>query len=290
MNPAFSDLPCAAGIGLRSPHVKEVWQTRPDVAWWEVHSENYFEGGTNLAVLTGLRQDYPISLHGVGMGLGSLTPLDQTHLRQLTQLVRQIEPAVVSEHLCWNRTAEGYLPDLLPVPYTQEALALLCERVDQVQTALGRPILIENVSAYVRFAWHTMDEAGMLAELSRRTGCGILLDINNVYVNAVNLGISPGDFLAALPAPAIGEIHIAGHSQADGFLLDTHDAPVIEPVWQLLAEAYQRFGPVPTLLERDGNIPALAELRQEADRVEAALQQAWLQQTRAQEAGHEDAR
>ena len=278
------NLPVAAGIGLRSPHVKEVWQTRPDVAWWEVHSENYFEGGTNLAVLRGLRQDYPISLHGVGMGLGSLEPLDQTHLRQLKQLVREIDPAVVSEHLCWNRTTEGYLPDLLPVPYTQEALALLCERVDEVQTALGRTILIENVSAYVRFAWHTMDEADMLAELSRRTGCGILLDINNVYVNAVNLGISPADFLAVLPAPAVGEIHIAGHSQADGFLLDTHDAPVIEPVWQLLADAYQRFGPVPTLLERDGNIPSLNDLREEAARMDALLQQA-----RAQEACHEDA-
>lgn len=265
-------LPLAAGLGLRSPHVRDVVQQRPDVAWWEVHSENYFGGGRNLDALRRVRADYPISLHGVGMGLGNPGPLDPHHLTALQQLVREIEPHSVSEHLSWNRVGDTVFNDLLPLPYRQDALLHAADKVNQLQDALGRTVLIENVSAYVRFAGADTDEAALLTELHRRTGCGILLDVNNVYVNQINLGLDPQAFLAALPCDAVQEIHIAGHSQADGFLLDTHDAAVIEPVWALLEQAWQRFGPQPTLLERDGNIPPLNELLIEYQEVSRRLQ------------------
>ncbi|WP_374334854.1 DUF692 domain-containing protein [Leeia sp.] len=266
-------LPLAAGLGLRSPHVRDVVQQRPDVAWWEVHSENYFGGGRNLDALRRVRADYPISLHGVGMGLGNPGPLDPHHLTALQHLVREIEPHSVSEHLSWNRVGDTVFNDLLPLPYRQDALLHVADKVNQLQDALGRTVLIENVSAYVHFAGADTDEAALLAELHRRTGCGILLDVNNVYVNQINLGLDPQAFLAALPCDAVQEIHIAGHSQGDGFLLDTHDAAVIEPVWALLEQAWQRFGPQPTLLERDGNIPPLTELLIEYQEVSRRLQQ-----------------
>ncbi|NLR74949.1 MNIO family bufferin maturase [Leeia aquatica] len=266
-------LPLAAGLGLRSPHVRDVVQQRPDVAWWEVHSENYFGGGRNLDALRRVRADYPISLHGVGMGLGNPGPLDLRHLTALQHLVREIEPHGVSEHLSWNRVGDTVFNDLLPLPYRQDALLHVADKVNQLQDALGRTVLIENVSAYVRFAGADTDEAALLAELHRRTGCGILLDVNNVYVNQINLGLDPQAFLAALPCGAVQEIHIAGHSQGDGFLLDTHDAAVIEPVWALLEQAWQRFGPQPTLLERDGNISPLTELLIEYQEVSRRLQQ-----------------
>lgn len=266
-------LPLAAGLGLRSPHVREVVQQGPDVAWWEVHSENYFGGGSNLDALRRVRANYPISLHGVGLGLGNPGPFDPRHLAALQQLVREIEPHSISEHLSWNQAGGTVFNDLLPLPYRQATLLHVADKVNQLQDVLGRTVLIENVSAYVRFAEADTDEAALLAELHRRTGCGILLDVNNVYVNQVNLGLDPEAFLAALPRGAVQEIHLAGHSQADGFLLDTHDAPVIDPVWALLERAWQRFGPQPTLLERDGNIPPLAELLTEYHEVHRRLQQ-----------------
>ncbi|MCB6183309.1 DUF692 domain-containing protein [Leeia sp. TBRC 13508] len=267
----LTHLPVAAGLGLRHPFVKEVWQKKPKVAWWEVHSENYFDGGANLATLKALRAHYPISLHGVGMGIGSAVPLDQTHLNRLADLVNVIGPNQVSEHLCWNRTEKGAIPDLLPVPYTQAMIDWIVDHVDQVQNKLKRQILLENVSAYLAFEGNEMTEADMLAQIVQRSGCGILLDVNNIYVNSVNLGVSADAFLAAMPAGSVKEIHIAGHSEEDGFLLDTHDHPVIPPVWALLEKAYQYVGPVPTLLERDGNIPVLDELLLEVATAEEIL-------------------
>ncbi|WP_432723821.1 DUF692 domain-containing protein [Jeongeupia wiesaeckerbachi] len=264
-------LPPGAGLGLRSPHVADVLAQRPDVAWWEVHSENYFGGGQPIAQLEAVRAAYPVSLHGVGLGLGSAEPLDLVHLAQLKALVARIEPAMVSEHLCWNRVPGRFFNDLLPVPRIDGALALLADRVDAVQTALGRRILIENVSRYVAFDGETYGEAELLAALVARTGCGVLLDVNNLYVNALNLGVDPLAEIASLPVDSVGEIHVAGFEIRDGVAIDTHGAPVSAPVWALLDAALARFGPLPVLLERDTHLPPLAELLDEYRRLTARV-------------------
>lgn len=266
-----TQLPLAIGLGLRTPHWKAVFQTQPDVAWFEVHSENFFGGGQNRALLQRIRKNYPISLHGVGLGLGAAAPLDAHHLAALVQLVAEIDPAAVSEHLCWNRLPGQYFNDLLPMPYTEEAVDLLTSRIHFVQDQLKRPLLIENVSTSIAFAGAEMSEADMLSMLSKRTACGILLDVNNVYVNHINLGIDPDTFFAALPIHSVQEIHVAGFSQAEGFLLDTHSAPVAAPVWGLLAKAYQRFGPQPTLVEWDTDIPSFEVLQAEGHRAAQVL-------------------
>ncbi|WP_137937525.1 DUF692 domain-containing protein [Chitinivorax sp. B] len=272
MPPPVTALPVAAGIGLRMPHIREVIETQPTVAWWEVHAENFFGGGANLAALEVVRSHAPISLHGVGLGLGNAEPLRQTHLAEWTRLIDRIDPAAISEHLCWNAWQNDYFNDLLPLPYSEAALAHMVERVGQVQHVLGRRILIENLSSYVAFPEDVIPEGEFLAELVVRTGCGLLLDINNLYVNQRNLGRDAAEALAALPVDAIGEIHIAGfEARDDGLLIDTHGAPVCDKVWDLLAVAYQRFGPVPTLLERDTALPSLAELQREAARAEHML-------------------
>ncbi|MBM3117249.1 DUF692 domain-containing protein [Jeongeupia naejangsanensis] len=258
-----SVLPPAAGLGLRSPHVADVLSQRPDVAWWEVHSENYFGGGLSIAQLEAVRADYPVSLHGVGLGLGSAEPLDPAHLAQLKALVARIEPAMVSEHLCWNRAAGRFFNDLLPVPRIEGALALLADRIDAVQTALGRRILIENVSSYIAYDDESYGEAELLAALVGRTGCGVLLDVNNLYVNALNLGVDPLAEMACLPVDCVGEIHVAGFEVLDGVVIDTHGTSVSAPVWALLDAALARFGPQPVLLERDTHLPPLAELLDE---------------------------
>lgn len=270
-----SSLPVAAGIGLRLPHIRQVLAERPPVAWFEVHPENYFGGGPNLAALTALRADYPLSLHGVGMGLGSAVEPDLEHLAAFRRLIDRLEPASVSEHLCWNRTERECFNDLLPLPYTEAALDLLCRRVTQVQETLGRRLLIENLSSYVAFAADAIPEGEFLAELARRSGCGLLVDINNLWVNQLNLGRDARAALAALPAGAVGELHVAGFEHRDdGLVLDTHGTPVAAEVWALLDEAYRRFGPVATLLERDTNLPPFAELRDEAALIETALERA----------------
>jgi len=265
-------LPAVSGIGLRAPHVAEVRASRPPVGWLEVHSENYFvDGGPALAALEAIRAEYPLSLHGVGLSLGSADPLDIEHLARLKQLAARIEPAAVSEHLCWSHVDGRHLNDLLPLPLTDEALALMCDRVDAVQSALGRPLLVENVCSYLRFAADTIAEWDFVAAVAKRTGCKLLLDVNNVYVNAVNHGFDPQAYLAAIPGESVAEIHLAGHDASGPCLVDTHGARVAPPVWTLYRAAIERYGPKPTLLEWDTDLPALDVLLDEAAQAEAIL-------------------
>jgi hypothetical protein len=266
-------LPVAAGIGLRAPHVAHVLATRPVVGWFEVHSENYYaDGGPALAALDRIRTDYPLSLHGVGLSLGSADPLDTTHLAKLKRLIARVEPAAVSEHLCWSGIGGRHLNDLLPLPYTEEALDHVCTRVAQVQDALGRELMVENVSSYLAFADATIPEWEFVAAVARRTGCRLLCDVNNIHVNAVNHGFDADAYLAALPPAAIGEIHLAGFDASGPCLIDTHGAPVAPEVWALYARAIARFGPRPTLIEWDTDIPAFAVLEREAATAQAVLE------------------
>ncbi|AJK44951.1 MNIO family bufferin maturase [Burkholderia plantarii] len=252
------------GIGLRSAHHRAMLDTRPAVDWLEVHTENYLaDGGWDLHVLRTLRADYPVALHGVGLGIGSAHGFSAAHLERVAALAERIEPLFVSEHLCWGATSHAVLNELLPLPLNAATLALLCERVERVQERLARPILIENVSTYLRFHGDTFGETAFLAELARRTGCRVLLDLNNLYVNQVNHGEDAARALEALAPGMVGELHLAGHEADAELLVDTHGAPVAEPVWQLLAQALRRFGPVPTLIERDTNLPPLDVLLDE---------------------------
>ncbi|HTY98533.1 MAG TPA: DUF692 domain-containing protein [Rhodocyclaceae bacterium] len=267
-------LPAAAGIGLRSLHHRQVLEAPPDVGWLEVHSENFFAaGGEPLRVLEAVRERYPVSLHGVGLSLGSADELSRRHLEKLKALAERIEPAAISEHLCWSSVYGRYLNDLLPLPYTREALDTVCARVSRTQDFLGRAIMVENVSSYLRFAGAEIPEWDFVAAVARRTGCGILLDVNNIYVSARNHGFDAQAYLAAIPADRVWEIHLAGYEEEEegGLLVDTHSRPVYEPVWQLYAQALARFGPVPTLIEWDNDIPALATLVAEADKAERLL-------------------
>ena len=258
-------VPARAGVGLRAPHYREVLATRPDVGWFEVHSENYFgDGGQPLHFLERVRAHYPISLHGVGMSLGTAEALDGEHLRRLKALIERIEPGLVSEHLCWSAIGGRHLNDLLPLPYTEEALAVVCAHVDEAQDFLGRQILVENVSSYLRFSHSTIDEWDFVAEVAARTGCGVLLDVNNIYVSACNHGFDARGYLRAIAPRAVGEIHLAGFDRLDGLLIDTHGNRVCADVWQLYREAVERCGPVPTLIEWDTDLPALAVLLDEA--------------------------
>jgi uncharacterized protein (UPF0276 family) len=269
-------LPARAGIGLRSPHVAEVLATRPALPWLEVHPENYLGGGPAVRALQAIRQQYPLSFHAVGLSVASADGVDRRHLDRIKRLVERFEPALVSEHLAWSQAGGAYLNHLLPLPYTEESLATVCRHVDEVQTALGRRVLIENPSGYLRFADSTIPEAEFLAEIACRTGCGLLLDVNNVYVTARNLGLDAEAYVAALPAEAVGEIHLAGHSvnDADGrtLLIDDHGSPVGPAVWALYEHALRRLGPLPTLVEWDTEIPSLEVLVGEARRADARLQ------------------
>jgi uncharacterized protein len=271
---ASSRLPHVAGIGLRTPHVAQVRDERPAVGWFEVHSENYFvDGGPALAALDAIRADYPIALHGVGLSLGSADALDAEHLRQLKRLAARVQPAAVSEHLCWGRIDGRHLNDLLPLPFTEEALSLVCDRVDAVQGALGCPLLVENISAYLRFEFDAMAEWDFVAEVARRTGCKLLFDVNNVYVNAVNHGFDPHDYLAAIPGEAVAEIHLAGFEDNGSCLIDTHGAHVASAVWALYRATIQRFGAKPTLIEWDTDIPAFEVLQDEAAIAQSVLEE-----------------
>ncbi|WP_348944256.1 DUF692 domain-containing protein [Chitinibacter sp. FCG-7] len=264
-------LPQLRGLGLRSPHLPTVLETRPDVGWWEVHSENYFGGGQALAQLMQIRRDYPLSLHGVGLGLGRLGELDDRHLAQLKQLAERVEPAAISEHLAWNHFAGRYFNDLLPVPRVQGVVEHLASHIVQVQDALQRPILIENVSAYVGFADEIMSEAELMVELARRTGCGLLVDVNNFYVNTLNLGLDAEAELARIPGTLVEEIHIAGFEWFEGTAVDTHGTAVSAEVCQLLGSALQRWGHKPVLLERDTQLGSFAELHQEYMQLEQII-------------------
>jgi uncharacterized protein (UPF0276 family) len=270
-----SPLPSVAGIGLRTPHIAQVRRDRPAVGWLEVHSENYFvDGGPALVALDAIRADYPLSLHGVGMSLGSADALDTGHLRRLKRLAERIEPAAISEHLCWGHVDGRHLNDLLPLPFSDEALTVCCDRIDAVQRALRRPLLVENVSAYLRFDTDSMTEWDFVAAVARRTGCKLLFDVNNVYVNAVNHGFDPLRFLSAIPGDAVAEIHLAGFDASGPCLIDTHGARVAPQVWELYRATIERFGPKPTLLEWDTDLPALEVLLDEAKTAQAILEQA----------------
>ena len=266
-----------AGIGLRAPHLAEVMASRPAAGWLEVHAENYMCGGPAPAALERIRRDYPLSIHGVSLSIGSADGPDECHLARLKRLVERFEPALVSEHLSWCVAGGVYLNDLLPLPYTEETLALVSAQVGRAQEFLGRQILIENPSSYLRFRQSALGEAEFLAELARRTGCGLLCDVNNIYVTAQNFGLDPIAYLDALPADAIGEIHLAGHhrNEVEGgvVLIDDHGSQVSQPVWSLYREALCRFGARPTLVEWDTRLPSLDVLLSEAeaaDRIMAA--------------------
>ena len=262
-------VPTAVGIGLRPAHVAYVLEHRPPVPFFDVHSENFFcAGGALWDAFDTLRRDYPVSLHGVGLALGSAAALDTRHLAALRALVDRVEPALVSEHVCWGHLGERHFNDLLPLPYTEEALALMVSRVRQLQDALGRRVLLENVSSYVQFTHSTLGEGEFLAALAKESGCGLLLDVNNVYVNSINHGLDAHDYLAGLDPASIGEIHLAGFTRKAGLggplLIDSHDARVDPAVWALYAETVGRFGARPTLIEWDQRLPDFAVLEDEA--------------------------
>jgi len=267
-----TSLPLAAGIGLRAPHVAHVLAARPRVAWFEVHSENYFaDGGTALRALDRIRADYPIALHGVGLSLGSTDALDVGHLEKLRRLAQRIEPALVSEHLCWSGVDGRHYNDLLPLPYTEEALDHVCARVAAAQDFLRRAIAVENVSSYYRFPESSLSEAAFVAAVAARTGCRVLLDVNNINVNAHNLGLDAHAYLDAIDPATVAEIHLAGFEDRGDLLVDTHGTRVAPQVWSLYARALERFGPRPTLLEWDTDIPAFDVLAGEAAAAQSML-------------------
>ncbi|MCA1490603.1 DUF692 domain-containing protein [Ensifer sp. NBAIM29] len=261
-------VPCAAGIGLRSIHIAEVLARRPSAGWLEVHAENYMGQSAAVDALEKLREVYPLSVHGVGLSLGSASGLDRDHLERLRLVCQRFQPALVSEHLAWSVADGTYLNDLLPLRYDEEALCIVSRNIDRLQETLKQRVYIENLSAYLSFTGSIMSEAEFLAELVRRTGCGLLLDVNNVYVSANNLDFDAAAFIDALPADAVGEFHLAGHAvnEADGdvILIDDHGSRVPPAVWSLYAHAIRRIGPRPTLIEWDTDVPPLDVLLGEA--------------------------
>lgn len=256
-----SPIPARAGIGLRFQHHQAFLDSAPDVAWLEVHTENYMGGGAAIATLERIRQRYPISLHGVGLSLGSAGELDRAHLTRIWEVKKRIEPGLISEHLSWSAGPSAHLPDLLPLPLTEEALDVMCAHVDEAQDFLGHQLLVENPSTYIQFAHSTIPEWEFLRTLVARTGCGLLCDVNNIYVSCCNHGWDAITYLDGLPADAVAEIHLAGHSiryfEGRSLRVDDHGSAVSEDVWCLLEEALSRFGPVPVLIEWDNDIPSL---------------------------------
>lgn len=265
-----------AGISFKADYLEDALNAPAADLWFEVHAENYMvAGGLRVAMLSALREARPLSLHGVGLSIAGAADPDPGHLRRLRSLIDRFEPFLVSEHLAWSRHGGTCFPDLLPFPRSHDALHRIVRNIDIVQTALGRQILIENPSLYIELDGHDWDEAAFLGELTARTGCGLLIDVNNVHISANNLAYDPHAYLDALPVAAIAEIHLAGHS-ADpalgrSLLIDSHDAPVAEPVWSLLEYIIERIGPRPVLIERDDNLPPYAELMAERDRAQAIL-------------------
>ena len=267
-------IPAAIGIGMRAPHFGEIIATRPAIGWLEVHAENYLGGGPAAVRLDTIRREYPLSLHGVGLSLGSADGLADEHLQQLRSLIAHTEPFLVSEHLSWSITGDAYLNDLLPLPYTEESLEIVVGNVARAQAALGRRLLVENPASYLRYRHSTISEPDFLSELVRRSGCGLLCDVNNIFVTCTNLDLNAQAYLKALPAAAVGEIHVAGHSRVmrggQSLLIDDHGSPVAPPVWDLYLLAIERFGLVPSLVEWDNNLPPLTQLLDEARKTERA--------------------
>lgn len=259
------------GLGLRTVHYDHVLSRRPAVPWFEVISENFMgprggSGGRPLEVLEKVRGDYPVALHGVSLSIGSTDALDLDYLKKLKSLAARIEPWIVSDHLCWTGAHGKNLHDLLPLPYNEESIRHVSRRVAKVQELLGRTIAMENVSSYLTYRHSEMPEWEFLAEIVRRTGCHVLLDVNNIHVSAVNHGFSGEDYLNGIPRDCVRQMHLAGYSDEGGFLIDTHDHPVSGPVWKLYASAVRRFGPAPTLIEWDEHIPGFERLQAEAAR------------------------
>jgi uncharacterized protein (UPF0276 family) len=270
-------LPARAGVGLKPQHYAEIIETSPRIGFFEVHAENYMgAGGPPHDALTRIRRDYPVSLHGVCMSIGGPRPLDKAHLGRFKALVDRYEPALVSEHLAWSTHDTTYFNDLLPLPYTQATLTRVAAHIDEVQERIGRPILLENPSTYVIFPESTMNETEFIGALVRRTGCGLLLDVNNVFVSATNHGYSALDYLSDFPLEHVGEIHLAGHAEqaddeGDLLLIDSHDGPVADAVWKLFEIVIGQAGPIPTLVEWDSAIPDWPLLKAEAAAAQAIL-------------------
>jgi uncharacterized protein (UPF0276 family) len=249
------------GLGLRPVHYEALLGESHTVDWLEILSENYLvPGGQPLQYLERIRARFPVVMHGVSLSIGSTDPLDRRYLADLKELARRVEPAWISDHLCWTGVEGRNVHDLLPLPYTEEALAVVTARLGEVQDLLGRQILLENVSSYLSYRDSEMTEWQFLSEVAERADCAILLDINNIYVSAVNHGFEPSSYLRGVPRERVRQFHLAGHSDMDGHLIDTHDHPIAAPVWALYREAVAHFGPVPTMIERDDNIPELGEL------------------------------
>lgn len=272
-------LPAAPGLGFKAEHFAAIRDTRPRLGFFEVHAENYMgAGGPPHRQLTALRQDYALSLHGVGLSIGGPDRPDAAHLKRLRDLITRYQPASFSEHLAWSSHGSDYLNDLLPLPYTPETLQLVCDHVDEVQATLGCRLLLENPSTYVLFAQSTLAETEFLAEIARRTGCGLLLDVNNVFVSCTNHRTDPQDWLAAIPLDAVGEVHLGGHATealpSGPLLIDDHGSPVADPVWALYSQTIARAGALPTLIEWDNDIPDFPILLAEAARAANILTRA----------------
>lgn len=275
MNASCSQLPVATGIGLRAAHHERVRADRPDIAWLEVHTENFLGGGATPAMLELLRERYAISLHGVGLSLGSAEGLDEEHLARIAALVQRIEPAAVSDHVSWSVTGGVYFNDLLPLPYDDDALAILVRNVTRFQEAIGRAVMVENPSTYLRHVQSDRAEPQFLAELCERSGCGLLLDVNNVFVSTENQGDDAQAYLAAIAHLPIGEIHLSGHHLRQignrSIRIDDHGSPVSDPVWALYERALELIGPRPTLIEWDSALPPLETLLGEASKAQTRL-------------------
>ncbi|MBA4351587.1 MAG: hypothetical protein C0427_10110 [Rhodobacter sp.] len=279
-------LPNAPGLGFKPEHFAAIRDTRPQLGFFEVHAENYMgAGGPPHRQLTALRQDYGLSLHGVGLSIGGPDRPDAGHLARLRDLITRYQPASFSEHLAWSSHETDYLNDLLPLPYTAETLQLVCDHVDEVQATLGCRLLLENPSTYVLFAQSTLAETEFLAEIARRTGCGLLLDVNNVFVSCTNHRTDPQDWLAAFPLAAVGEVHLGGHATealpSGPLLIDDHGSPVADPVWELYSRTIARAGALPTLIEWDNDVPEFSILLAEAARAAAILTQAEMRHAHA---------
>ncbi len=272
-----SPIPPRAGVGLKPQHYRDILDGAPDIGWFEVHAENYMgAGGPPHAYLTAVRERYPLSLHGVGLSIGGIGPLDKDHLRRLRSLADRYQPALFSEHLAWSSHDTVYLNDLLPLPYTEETLDRVCTHIDEVQDTLQRQMLLENPSTYVAFAETSMSEVAFLREVVRRTGCGLLLDVNNVFVQAANHGFDAAGYVDSFPTEHVGEIHLGGHDEDEdddgsALLIDDHGREVADPVWALYARALARTGPKPTLIEWDNDVPDWATLFAEARRADAVI-------------------
>lgn len=272
-------LPYRAGLGLKNEHFKEVLDTSPDIGFFEVHAENYMVAGGPFHHYLGLiRERYPLSLHGVGLSIGGEGPLNREHLGRLAALIERYQPHFFSEHLAWSSHGPAFLNDLLPLAYDTTTLSRVCEHVDQVQCTLKRPMLLENPSTYLQFQRSTLDETDFIGEIIRRTGCGLLLDVNNVYVSCINHQRDPLAYLNALPLRAVGEIHLAGFAEdtdslGDRLLIDDHGAPIDNAVWLLYEHVLALTGPVATLIERDSQVPAFSVLCAEAQHAERCLSQ-----------------